>query len=128
MQILVVEDEIRQQEWLTRNLSNAEHEVTTACDGDWAFTHWKIHGPFGVVVTANRFGGKTLPSCKLLIGAIRAIDPGQPFIMQAFVVGADRPRGVPLLPKPCSTKRLLLEISRAHRQRLPLYPFDPESL
>src|SRR6266478_3051582 len=34
MNILVVEDEIYQQEWLTRNLSNTGHEVTTACDGD----------------------------------------------------------------------------------------------
>jgi len=34
MKILVVGDEICQQEWLTRNLSNTEHEVTTACDGD----------------------------------------------------------------------------------------------
>ena len=30
MKILVVEDEIRQQDWLTRNLSSAEHEVTAA--------------------------------------------------------------------------------------------------
>jgi len=30
MRILVVEDEIRQQEWLTRNLSSAVHEVTAA--------------------------------------------------------------------------------------------------
>jgi DNA-binding response OmpR family regulator len=32
MKILVVEDEICQQEWLTRNLTNAGHEVTTACE------------------------------------------------------------------------------------------------
>jgi hypothetical protein len=29
-------------------------------------------------------------------------------------------RGVPLLRRPCSNKRLLLEIVRAHKQRLPL--------
>jgi DNA-binding response OmpR family regulator len=34
MKILVAEDEICQQEWLTRNLSNTGQEVTTACDGD----------------------------------------------------------------------------------------------
>jgi DNA-binding response OmpR family regulator len=33
MKILVVEDEIHQQEWLARNLSNTGHEVTTACKG-----------------------------------------------------------------------------------------------
>lgn len=111
MKILVVEDEICQQEWLTRNLSNAGHEVTTACDGDWAFAYWKMHRPFDLVVTANLFGGKTLRNGKLLIEAIRAIDPGQPFIMQAFIERADLPRGVPLLRRPCSTKRLLLEIT-----------------
>lgn len=120
MKRLVVEDEIRQQEWLTRNLTSTGHEVTTACDGDWVFAYWKVHRPFGVVMTANRFGGKTLRNGKLLIEAIRAIDPGQPLIMQAFIERADLPRGVPLLRRPCSTKRLLLEIVRAHKQRLPL--------
>ena len=128
MKILVVEDEIRQQDWLTRNLSSMGYEVTTACDGDWAFAYWKIHRPFGVVVTANRFGGKTLRNGKLLIETIRAIDPGQPFIMQTGAEKVDLPRGIPLLHKPYSTKRLLLEISRAHKQRLPLFPFNSESL
>jgi len=30
MKILVVENEIRQQEWLTRSLSNAGNKVTTS--------------------------------------------------------------------------------------------------
>jgi CheY-like chemotaxis protein len=120
MKILVVEDEIRQQEWLTRNLSNAGHEVTTACDGDWALTLWMSQRPFDVVVTDNLFGGKTVRNGQHLIELIRAIDPGQPSIMQAFIERADLPRGVPLLRRPYSTKRLLLETVRAHKQRLPL--------
>jgi DNA-binding response OmpR family regulator len=35
MKILFAEDEIRQQGWLTRILSNTGHEVSAACDGDW---------------------------------------------------------------------------------------------
>lgn len=44
----------------------------------------------------------------------------QPFIMQAFIERAYLPRVVPLLRRPYSTKRLLLEIVRARKQRLPL--------
>ena len=67
MKILVVEDEIFQEEWLTRDLSNAVHEVTAVCDGDWALTLWRSQRLFDVVVTENLLGGKTIRNVQPLI-------------------------------------------------------------
>lgn len=120
MKILVVENEIRQQEWLTRNLSNAGHKVTTASDGDWALTQWTSERRFDVVVTDDLFGGKTVQNGQHLIQLIRAIDPGQPFIMQTASASVDFPRGIQLLRKPYSIARLLRTLAYAQSQRLPL--------
>jgi DNA-binding NtrC family response regulator len=127
MKILVVEDEICQQEWLTRNLSDAGHEVTTACDGDWALTLWMSQRPFEVVVTDNLFGGKTVRNGQHLIELIQAIDPGQPFIMQAGSASVELPRGIPFLHKPYPIRRLLRLIASAKQQRLPLFPLNSAS-
>jgi CheY-like chemotaxis protein len=121
MKILVVEDEICQQEWLTRNLSNAGHDVTTACDGDWALTLWRSQRLFDVVVTENLLGGKTIRKGRHLIELIRAIDPGQPCIMQTGSMTIDLPCGVPLLRKPYPIGRLLRILGSAKSQRLPLF-------
>ena len=67
MKVLVVEGGICQQEWLTRNLSNAGHEVTAACDGDWALTLWGSQRLFDVEITEDLFGGKTIRNGQHLI-------------------------------------------------------------
>jgi len=101
-------------------LSNAGHEVTTACDGDWAWTLWMSQRPFDVVVTDNLFGGKTVRNGQRLIELLRAIDPGQPFIMQTALANMDLPRGVPLLRKPYKIGRPLRILASGRSQRLPL--------
>lgn len=127
MRILVVEDEIRQQEWLTRNLSDTGHEVTTACDGDWALALWMSNRPFDVVITDYLFLSKKVPTGKHLIELVRAIDPGQPFIMQTASASVELPRGIPFLHKPYPIRRFLRLIASARQQRLPLFPLNSAS-
>ena len=127
MKILVVEDEVRQQDWLTRNLSSTGHEVTTACDGDWALVLWMSNRPFDVVITDYLFLSKKVPDGKRLIELIRVIDPGQPFIMQTDSAHVDLPRGVPLLHRPYPIRRLLRLIASTKQQRLPLFPLNSAS-
>jgi hypothetical protein len=56
-----------------------------------------------------------------LIECIRAIDPGQPFIVQAESEGMELPRGVPMLRKPYRIGRLLRMLAAARSQRHPLF-------
>ena len=128
MKILVVEDDEAQLEWLERSLSNRGHDIHTAEDGDLAIAAYLMSRPFDLVITDYCYPGKAIPNGSVLIKTIRAVDPGQPFIMQTSEKRVDLPRGIPLLHKPYSTKRLLVEVSKAHRQRLPLFPFNSESL
>lgn len=127
MKILVVEDQICQQEWLTRNLNNAGHEVTTACDGDWALALWMSNRPFDVVITDYLFLSKKVPTGKHLIELVRTIDPNQPFIMQTASASVELPRGIPFLHKPYPIRRLLRLIASAKQQRLPLFPLNSAS-
>jgi CheY-like chemotaxis protein len=148
MKILVVEDDEAQLEWLERNLTSRGHDIHTAPDGDLGIAAYLMSRPFNLVITDFCFNGsKALIDGRLtkiefipeydhravrdgahLIELIRAVDPGQLFIVQTGAEQVDLPRGIPLLHMPYSTKRLLLEISRAHRQRFPLFPFNSESL
>jgi DNA-binding NtrC family response regulator len=128
MKILVVEDDEAQLKWLEKNLSNHGHDIHTAGDGDLAIAAYLMSRPFDLVITDYCYPGKAIPSGSVLIKTIRAVDPGQLFIMQTGAEKVHIPRGIPLLHKPYSAKRLLLEISRAHKQRLPLFPFNSESL
>jgi CheY-like chemotaxis protein len=121
MKILVVEDEERQLMWLKRSLSEAGHEVRGAPDGTWALKMYRSFGAFDVIVTDSLFPGKEAMNGNLLIELIRAIDPGQPFIVQTSSESVELPRGVPLLRKPYPIGRLLRLIASARDQRLPLF-------
>src|SRR5258708_34125178 len=56
MKVLVVEDEVCQQEWLTRNLSNTGHE-----------THFTIHCKFTSATTTSRTNHRHCPpACSIL--------------------------------------------------------------
>jgi CheY-like chemotaxis protein len=120
MKILLVEDDEEVMYWLSTRLSEAGHEILSAVEGDWALATWKTHHPFDCVVTDNLFPGKAVWNGRMLIDAIRAIDPGQPFVMQTTSASVDLPRGVPLLRKPYRIGRLLRMLASAKSQRLPL--------
>jgi CheY-like chemotaxis protein len=131
MKILVVENEIRQQEWLTRSLSDAGHEVHFARDGDSALAMYKTLCPFDVVVTNSLLPKRAWSGDRVvevavrkgthLIECIRAIDPGQPFIVRAESESMELTRGVPMLRKPYKIGSLMRVLASAGSQRLPLF-------
>ena len=147
MKILVVSSDEGRLEWLEKSLNRHGHEVIIAADGDQAFKLWDKFRPFEVVLTdaayrnvawigdrlveveieflANEYT-RIVRDAAHLIELIRAVDPSQPLIL-ASSSSVEPPQGVALLRMPCSIKRLLLAVAGAHRQRLPLFPFDSVS-
>ena len=108
MRILVVEAVITEQQRITKCLNDAGHAVTACGDADWALAYWWQCRP-NVVVVGYALGTRITES-EQLVESIKELDPEQPIVM---------------LRKPDA--QLLLEVS-AHKQRLPLFPFDSESL
>jgi hypothetical protein len=101
VKILVVECVICEQERITKNLN--DYEVTTACDGDWAFAYLRTY-PCDLVLI-GRFNGSRIKETKDLVEAIRIVDPSQPVVV---------------LRKPYNTKRLLKWVAQS-RKPLPLF-------
>jgi DNA-binding response OmpR family regulator len=106
--ILLVEALIAEQQRVTKNLTDAGFVVTACGDSDWALAYWWQYRP-SVVVIGDAFG-KRITDSEQLVESIKELNPGQPIVM---------------LRK--SDAQLLLEVS-AHKQRLPLFPFNSESL
>ena len=131
MKILVVEGDNSQLLWLKRSSSDAGHEVHCARNGDLALAIYKTLCPFDVVVTGGRLrkwawtgDGAVAVAIRKgtdLIECIRAIDPGQPFVMQAKSECMELPVGVPMLCQPYAIGRLLRMLASAKSQRLPLF-------
>jgi CheY-like chemotaxis protein len=132
MKILVVEGDNRQFLRLKKkSLSDAGHEVHCARDGDSALAMYKTLCPFDVVVTNGLFPKRAWSGDRVvevavrkgthLIECIRAIDPGQPFIVRAESESMEVPRGVPMLRKPYKIGRLMRMLASAGSQRLPLF-------
>lgn len=122
MKILVVEPYIEQQEWLMETLNRAGHEVVVSCDADWSFIYWQAHRPFDLIIMGSILGGRKLWKCGSLIEAIRAVDPDQPFLVQAKPRTDDAlPPGVAFLCRPFGIRRLMKALASVDRQRLPLF-------
>jgi CheY-like chemotaxis protein len=131
MKILVVESDTNQLLRLEKSLSDAEHEVHCVRDGDSALAMYKTLCPFDVVITNSLLRKRAWIGDRVvevavrkgthLIECIRAIDPGQPFIVQAESESTELPRGVPLLRMPHKIGRLLRMLASAKSQRLPLF-------
>jgi CheY-like chemotaxis protein len=133
MKILVVEGDKSQLLWLKKSLSDAGHEVHCVRDGDSALALYKTFCPFDMVVTNSLFRKKAWSGNRVvevavrtgtdLIECIRAIDSGQPFIVQAESESTELPRGVPMLRKPYKIGRLLRMLASAKSQPLPLFDY-----
>jgi CheY-like chemotaxis protein len=108
VRILVVEAVICEQERITKSLNDAGYEVMPCCDGDWSLAYWWQHRPHVVVI--GYVFGRRITEGEQLAESIKELDPDQPIVM---------------LRK--SDAQLLLEVS-ANKQRLPLFPFNSESL
>ena len=106
--VLVVEAVITEQQRITKSLNNAGYAVTACGDADWALAYWWQYRP-NVVVVGYALGRRITES-EQLVESIKELDPDQPIVM---------------LRK--SDAQLLLEVS-AHKQGLPLFPFNSESL
>jgi CheY-like chemotaxis protein len=106
--VLVVEAVITEQQRITKSLNDAGYAVTACGDADWALAYWWHYRP-NVVVVGYALGRRITES-EQLVESIKELDPDQPIVM---------------LRK--SDAQLLLEIS-ARKQRLPLFPFNSESL
>jgi DNA-binding NtrC family response regulator len=106
--ILLVEALIAEQQRVTKNLTDAGFVVTACGDADWALSYWWQYRPY-VVVIGDAFG-KRITESEQLAESIKELDPDQPIVMVRK-----------------SDAQLLLEVS-AHKHRLPLFPFNSESL
>jgi CheY-like chemotaxis protein len=131
MKILVVKGGKSQLLGLSRSLNDAGHEVHCARDGDSALSMYKTFCPFDVIVTNSLLPRRACSGDRVvevairkgthLIECIRAIDPGQPFIVMGESESTELPLGVPMLHKPHKIGRLLRMLASAKSQRLPLF-------
>jgi len=106
--VLIVEAVIIGQQRITKSLNDAGYAVTASGDADWALAYWWQYRP-NIVVVGYALGRRITES-EQLVESIKELDPDQPIVM---------------LRK--SDAQLLLEVS-ARKQRLPLFPFNSESL
>ena len=106
MKILLLDDEVCVQEWVTDVL--AGHEVRVASDGNEALNVYKEHAPFDIVLADWCHEG---PTGEELVRAIHQMDPKQSI---AFITGysCSSVAGCPVLHKPFGRDELLEFLNR----------------